>query len=110
MRRLPVDTRGLPTGEFENWEGGTKSLKNVTYDDGFDTVPDGAQFTLEGGGRRIEVTFEKGYRAAQLFAPPGDELVAIEPMAAPTDALRRGDYPYAAAGKPESTRFSIRIV
>jgi aldose 1-epimerase len=109
MRRLPVDNRGLPTGESEKWAGGTKPLKNTTYDDGFDNVPDSALFSLEGGDRRIEVTFEKGYGAAQLFAPPGEDLVAIEPMAAPTDALRRGDYRYAAAGKPESMRFSIRI-
>jgi aldose 1-epimerase len=110
MRRLPVDQWGLPTGESEDWTGGTGPLKNVTYDDGFDNVPEGAVFRLDGGGRRIEVTFEKGYGAAQLFAPPSEDLVAIEPMAAPTDALRRGNYRYAAAGKPETTRFAIRII
>ena len=47
----------------------TEPLKNVTYDDGFDNVPDGAVFALAGGDRRIEVKFEKGYPAAQLFAP-----------------------------------------
>ncbi len=109
MRRLPVDDRGIPTGESEDWSGGTQPLKNVTYDDGFDGVREGAVFTLEGGNRRIEVTFEKGYPAAQLFAPPGEDLVAIEPMAAQTDALSRGDY-RSAAGKPETLRFSIKIV
>ena len=109
MRRLPVDSAGLPTGESEDWTGATKPLKNVTYDDGFDNVPEGAVFTLEGGSCRIEVTFEKGYGAAQLFAPPSEDLVAIEPMAAPTDALRRGNYRYASAGKPETTRFSITV-
>ena len=49
MRRLPVDSAGLPTGESEDWTGATKPLKNVTYDDGFDNVPEGAVFTLEGG-------------------------------------------------------------
>ncbi|WP_123027992.1 aldose 1-epimerase [Mycolicibacterium stellerae] len=108
MRTLLVDSRGLPTGQAEDWEGATQPLKNVTYDDGFDNVPEGAVFTIEGGGRLIAVTFEKGYPAAQLFAPPGDELVAIEPMAAPTDALTRGTY-RVAAGNPETTRFSIQV-
>jgi hypothetical protein len=109
MRRLPVDNRGIPTGESEDWNGATEPLKNITYDDGFDKVPDGAVFALFGGDRRIEVKFEKGYPAAQLFAPPSEDLVAIEPMAAPTDALSRGNYRYAAAGKPETARFSIKV-
>jgi len=109
MRRLPVDNWGIPTGASEDWAGGTEPLKSVEYDDGFDTVPDGAVFALAGGARRVEVTFEKGYPAAQLFAPRSDDVVAVEPMAAPTDALRRGNYRYAVAGKPETTRFSIKI-
>jgi aldose 1-epimerase len=109
MRRLPVDNWGIPTGESEDWAGATEPLKDVAYDDGFDEVPDGALFALSGGDRRVEVKFQKGYPAAQLFAPPTEGLVAIEPMAAPTDALSRGNYRYAAAGKPETARFSIRV-
>ncbi|RDH74705.1 aldose 1-epimerase [Mycolicibacterium moriokaense] len=108
MRRLCVDDRGLPSGETEDWSGGATPLKGATYDDGFDTVPDGAVFTIEGGHRKIRVAFESGYPAAQLFAPPSDDLVAIEPMAATTDALTRGDY-RSAASKPETLRFSITI-
>jgi aldose 1-epimerase len=109
MRRLPVDDRGIPTGEAEDWKPTTEPLGDTSYDDGFDTVPDAAVFALQGGDRTIEVTFEKGYPAAQLFAPPSEGIIAIEPMAAPTDALSRGDYRYAAAGKPETARFSIRV-
>lgn len=64
-------------------------------------------FAVAGGERRVEVAFLKGYPAAQLFAPPNDDVIAIEPMAAPTDALRSGNYRFAVAGKPETTRFSI---
>ncbi len=109
MRRLPVDSRGIPTGQSEAWNGSTDPLGGITYDDGFDEVAVGAVFALAGGDRRIEVLFEKGYPAAQLFAPPGEDLIAIEPMAAPTDALRRGDY-RSAAGSPETLRFSIKII
>ncbi|BBY27719.1 aldose 1-epimerase [Mycolicibacterium sediminis] len=109
MRHLPVDDVGLPTGNHEAWSGGTTSLAGTTYDNGFDEVPPGAVFTLAGGDRRVDVTYETGYPAAQLFAPPGDALVGIEPMAAPTDALRRGDYRSAAEGSPETARFSITV-
>ena len=109
MRHLPVDDRGLPTGASEDWPATTGPLGSTVYDDGFDAVPEGAVFTLEGGGRSIDVIYEKGYPAAQLFAPASDAVVGIEPMAAPTDALRRGTFRYAAPGKPETTRFSIRV-
>jgi aldose 1-epimerase len=109
MRHLPVDNWGIPTGEHDDWNGATEPLKSVEYDDGFDNVPEGAVFTLSGGDRRVEVKFEKGYPAAQIFAPKSDDIVAIEPMAAPTDSLRRGSYRYAVPGKPETTRFSIAV-
>jgi aldose 1-epimerase len=107
MRHLPVDDRGLPTGAKDARAAGTETLGSTLYDDGFDEVADDALFVLEGGDHRIEVTFEKGYPAAQLFAPASDDLVAIEPMAAPTDALRRGGYRLAEPGQPDTSRFSI---
>jgi aldose 1-epimerase len=110
MRHLPVDNWGIPTGASADWTGSTEPLKTTVYDDGFDQVPDGSVFALTGGDRRIEVKFEKGYPAAQLFAPSNDDVVGIEPMAAPTDSLRRGNYRFAVAGKPEKARFSIKVV
>jgi galactose mutarotase-like enzyme len=109
MRRLPVNDSGIPTGAHADWRGGSQQLAGIAYDDGFDEVPDNAVFTLAGGDRRIDVRFETGYPAAQLFAPAGDDLVAIEPMAAPTDSLRRGGYRVAAPGAPTTTRFSISV-
>lgn len=109
MRRVLVDNWGLPTGTHEQWAASSEPLQSTAYDDGFDQVRDGSVFTLSGGDRSVEVTFAKGYPAAQLFAPLNDDVVAIEPMAAPTDALRRGGYRFAVAGKPETARFSIRI-
>jgi aldose 1-epimerase len=109
MRHLLVDDRGLPTGGSQQWPGGTKRLDTTELDDGFDNVDEGSVFTLSGGTHRIEVTFGRGYGAAQLFAPCGDNVVGIEPMAAPTDALRRGKYTMAAPGNPETATFSIRV-
>ncbi|MEO3758834.1 aldose 1-epimerase [Mycobacterium sp. B14F4] len=109
MRHLPVDDRGIPTGTHSSWEAATSALGSTQYDDGFDQVSDGAVFTLAGGDRRIDVVFEKGYPAAQLFAPPDDAVIGIEPMSAPTDALRRGGFRYAVPGEPATARFSIRV-
>ncbi|MGV0850689.1 aldose 1-epimerase [Mycolicibacterium phlei] len=108
MRHLPVDGRGIPTGAQEPWPARSVPLGDITYDDGFDGVPDGAVFTVAADGRRIDVTFDTGYPAAQLFAP-GDDLIAIEPMAAPTDALRRGGYRTAVPGTPQTARFSVTV-
>ena len=79
------------------------------FDDGFDDVAPGAMFSLSGGQRRIEVVFEQGYPAAQIFAPSSEDVVAIEPMAAPTDALRNGGYRTAVPGRPDVSTFSIRV-
>ncbi|MEW2482231.1 aldose 1-epimerase [Mycobacterium sp. NPDC049093] len=109
MRHLLVDERGLPTGESRPWPGGTQRLGTTELDDGFDDVGPGAVFTLSGGDRRVKVTFDAGYSAAQLFAPGSDGVVGIEPMTAPTDALHRGNYKMAAPGSPETATFSINI-
>ena len=71
-------------------------------------MPERAVFTVTGGTHRIDVLFAEGYPAAQLFAPEGDDLIAIEPMAAPTDALRRGGY-RVADGEPVTFEFSVTV-
>ena len=110
MRRLPVDNWGIPTGDSEDWNGGHRAARDGrVFDDGFDKVPDGAVFALSGGDRRSRSSSRRAIPAAQMFAPRNDDVVGIEPMAAPTDALRRGNYRFAVAGKPETTRFSIKV-
>jgi galactose mutarotase-like enzyme len=109
MRHLPVDNWGIPTGDTEEWVGGTEQLKTTQLDHGFDQVRDGSVFAISGGGRRVEVTFRRGYPAAQLFAPGNDNVIGIEPMAAPTDALRRGNYSMAVPGQPETSTFAIKV-
>lgn len=109
MRHLQVDDRGLPTGASSPSPGATAALGDTEYDDGFDQVPEGSVIAISGGGRRIAVTYDLGYPAAQLFAPGTDDVVGIEPMAAPTDSLRRGTYRSAEAGQPATARFSITV-
>lgn len=108
LRHLPVDPGGIPTGSAEPWPAMSELLGAKTFDDGFDEVPDGAVFAISGGDRRIEIAFERGYRAAQIFAPGNDPVIAIEPMAAPTNALCTGEYNVATPGEPAVASFAIR--
>ena len=108
LRHLKLDERGLPCGETTPQPATTEALGDKAFDDGYDDVADGAVFAVSGGGRRIEVHFEQGYPAAQVFAPPGEDVVCFEPMTAPTDALRRGGYRTAKPGDWGIAQFSIR--
>ena len=108
LRHLKLDERGLPTGETTLQPATTEALGGKAFDDGYDEVAEGAVFAVSGGGRRIEVHFEQGYPAAQVFAPPGEDVVCFEPMTAPTDALRRGGYRTAKPGDWGIAQFSIR--
>ena len=60
-------------------------LRSVGHGDG-----EGCPIALAGGGRRIELAFLDGYPYAQVFAPAEDDVVAFEPMTAPTNALVDG--------------------
>jgi aldose 1-epimerase len=108
LRHLSLDERGLPTGGFSQEPAKKEALGDNTFDDAYDQVADGAVFAVSGGGRRLEVHFEQGYSATQIFAPPGEDVVCFEPMTAPTDALSRGGYRTASPGEPAVSVFSIR--
>jgi aldose 1-epimerase len=109
LRHLKLDRQGLPTGETAHQSAITEPLGDKVFDDGYDEVAEGAVFAVSGGGRRIEVHYEQGYAAAQIFAPSSESVVCFEPMTAPTDALRRGGYPTAEPGGWGVAQFSIRV-
>jgi aldose 1-epimerase len=109
MRHLILDATGIPTGASAAWPATAEPLGDKAFDDGFEQVADGAVFAVSGGGRRLEVRFEQGYPAAQVFAPAGETVICFEPMVAPTDALRRGDYRSARPGEPDTAVFSIKV-
>ena len=78
------------------------------FDDGYRLGRDRV-FALVGGGRRLVVTFERGYPYAQMHAPGDHDFVAIDPMTAPTDALRRGAAPVLAPGGHHSSRLRVSL-
>ena len=88
-RKALLDGRMLPTGAIEEIHPEIARLGHRTFDDLYTGLGSGV-FTLEGEHTRIEVAFGEGYSWAQVFAPANDDVVAFEPMVAPTNALATG--------------------
>ena len=108
--RLVLDERMIPTGATEEVEPFAGALGERTFDDGYAGVEDGTRFALSGGGRRIELELAGGYGYAQVYAPAGDELIAFEPMTAPTNALASGrGLQLASPGEPYTATFAISV-
>jgi aldose 1-epimerase len=109
--RLLLDERMLPTGEREATSVAGGPLRDRTFDDAYVSPPADAPFTVSGGGRRIEVAFESGFPFAQVYAPAEDDVIAIEPMTAPTNALITdgADLPVAEAGSRYAAVFSVAV-
>jgi galactose mutarotase-like enzyme len=57
------------------------------------------------------VTLLSGYPYTQVYAPADDDVVALEPMTAPTDALLVGgsELPVVAPGESFRAEFSITV-
>ncbi len=109
--RLRLDDRMLPTGDRDPVEIETGPLGSRTFDDAYLAPPDSAPFGLAGGGRRIEVSFDSGYPYAQVYAPSDDDVIAFEPMTAPTNALVTGGpaLPLVEPGETFEATFTIVI-
>jgi len=88
---LMLDDRMIPTGETKPVEPITGPIGDRTWDDGFDRVDTPAQFVVSGPGQTIQVEFGAGYPVAQIYAPPGEQYICIEPMTARTNALAHSD-------------------
>jgi galactose mutarotase-like enzyme len=88
---LVLDEQLLPTGERRPVQVASGPLGERTFDDAYAEVEPGTTFALWGEERRITVTFLEGYPFAQMYAPPGQDLICFEPMTAPGNALVSGD-------------------
>ncbi|HEY3019595.1 MAG TPA: aldose 1-epimerase, partial [Solirubrobacteraceae bacterium] len=87
---LVLDRLQLPTGQTIRRPAERGPLGERTFDDLFRPLDVPARFALAGGGRRIVVEMGSGYPYAQVYAPPDADVVCLEPMTAPVNALTTG--------------------
>ena len=91
MRKLALDAQGIPTGQETPSAPLAAQLGDTGYDDGFALSGEQATFSIAGNGYSIAIEFKSGFPFAQIFAPKGEEFIAIEPMTAATNALCSGE-------------------
>jgi aldose 1-epimerase len=110
MQHLELDANQIPTGRKERFHGLEGPLNNHTFDDGFALLEDAEQFIVEGGGRRVTMKFLKGFPYAQIFVPPGQSYIALEPMTAPANALVSGrGLGFVQPGESSRASFALEI-
>jgi galactose mutarotase-like enzyme len=109
--RMMLNEHLLPTGEREPIEIKAGALGGRTFDDEYVAPGEGRPFILAGGRRRIELELVRGYPFSQVYAPADDEVIAFEPMTAPTNALVRGgpELPILQPGERYEARFRITV-
>jgi galactose mutarotase-like enzyme len=109
-RRLLLDARQIPTGATEDVEPLTGPIGSRTWDDGFDRIEPPRRFEIRGGERTIALEYAEGYPNAQVFAPPGQEYICVEPMMVPANALRASEAAlrWATPAQPVSAAFRIQ--
>jgi galactose mutarotase-like enzyme len=107
-RHLELDDRQLPTGAAQAEAAEDEPVGPRTFDDLYELDGD-RELALTGGGRRLVLRLDGGYRYAQVFAPRGADFVCLEPMTAPVNALVHGGYPLVAPGDGYTARFTIRL-
>jgi aldose 1-epimerase len=110
MQALELDARQLPTGEEHACEGFRTPLGTLTLDDGFAGIGSRAELSLSAGDRLLTVSFDEGYPCGQVFAPSDQDVVALEPMTAPANALVSGrGLTFVAPGESHRASFSIHV-
>jgi aldose 1-epimerase len=109
--RLLLDVHMLPTGEREAIQVESGPLGSRTFDDAYVAPPGSVPFAVAGGGRRIAVAFDPEFPYAQVYAPADDDVIALEPMSTPTNALVAGgpELPLVAPGESYTATFSIAV-
>ncbi|MBJ7331745.1 MAG: aldose 1-epimerase [Solirubrobacteraceae bacterium] len=103
MTHIALDDRGIPTDTKATEPARSAPLGTHPLDDLYEQLPPQPTFELNA----TTITFDHGYPIAQLYRPENQPLLAIEPMTAPTDALRTGEHPTVPPGETFTATFSI---
>ena len=107
-RHLALDGRGIPTGASEAEHAEAEPVGRRHFDDLYALGRSRRLAFAAADGTAIELRSGPTYPYAQVWVPPGRTFAALEPMAAPTDALGRSETPLVAPGDAFTARFELR--
>ncbi|HZN12927.1 MAG TPA: aldose 1-epimerase [Acidimicrobiales bacterium] len=105
---LALDTRGIPTGASNPEPAEAAPIGRRTFDDLY-RLGRRRRLALEVDGAAIELHCAENYPFAQVWVPPGRAFAALEPMAAPTNALVEGTTPFVPSGEAFTATFALTI-
>jgi len=119
VEHLVLDGLHVPSGDSRFEEPVTVVLGDgsleKTFDDGYRLVDGGGRvLAIEGPDaervvRRVSIELDDFYPYAQVYAPSDERFVALEPMAAPANALVTGDHPTVPPGESFSASFRVWV-
>lgn len=105
---LALDGRGIPTGESNPEPAEAAPIGRRTFDDLY-RLGRHRRLALEADSVAIELHCAENYPFAQVWVPPGRRFAALEPMAAPTNALVAGTTPFVPSGEAFTATFALTI-
>jgi galactose mutarotase-like enzyme len=105
---LALDGRGIPNGESNPEPVEAAPIGRRRFDDLY-RLGRQRRLALEVDGAAIELHCAENYPFAQVWVPPGRPFAALEPMAAPTNALVAGTTPFVRRGEAFTATFALTI-
>jgi aldose 1-epimerase len=105
---LALDGRGIPTGASDPEPAESEPIGRRTFDDLY-RLGRQRRLALEADGAAIELHCAENYPFAQVWVPRGRPFAALEPMAAPTNALVAGTTPFVRSGEAFTATFALTI-
>jgi aldose 1-epimerase len=106
---LELDARGIPTGRSTPEPAESAPVRRRTFDDLY-RLGRQRRLALETDGAAIELHCAENYPFAQVWVPPGRPFAALEPMAAPTNALVAGTTPFVRRGEAFTATFALTVI
>jgi aldose 1-epimerase len=108
-RHLILDPRGIPTGDVVPEASERAPIGRRTFDDGYALGRDGRLAIENDIGQSVELRCGSGYSFAQVWVPRGKPFTALEPMAAPTNALVDRKAPVVRRGDSYTASFTLTM-
>jgi galactose mutarotase-like enzyme len=106
---LTLDSHGIPTGDVVTEARESAPIGRRTFDDGYHLGRDRRLAIESDTGQSVALQCGSRYPFAQVWVPRGQPFVALEPMAAPTNALVERTAPLVEPGHTFTATFRLTL-